>query len=68
MQNKLHKEPTCDCVACQKYFSIASLAEQFELSQKTIRRMIIEGQIKAKRIRGSVRIPHSELLKLIKEY
>lgn len=68
MNKTHHTEPACGCKACQKYFSIASLAEQFELSQKTIRRMITEGRLKARRIGGSVRIPHEELSKIIKEY
>ena len=54
--------------ACQQYFSIATLAERFELSEKTIRRMITEGRLKAKRICGSIRIPHTELAKIIQEY
>ena len=56
------------CKACQKYFSIATLAERFELSEKTIRRMITEGRLKAKRIRGSIRIPHTELAKIVRDY
>ena len=60
--------PNLDCKACQKYFSIATLAAQLELSPKTIRRMITEGRLKAKRIRGSIRIPHTELAKIIQEY
>ncbi|MFX1538553.1 MAG: helix-turn-helix domain-containing protein [Promethearchaeota archaeon] len=57
----------CFCEACQRFYSISTIAERWDLSQKTIRRMINGGQIKAKRIRGSVRIPHSELLKVIED-
>ena len=55
------------CEACQRYYSIASLADLWDLSQKTIRRMIDSGQLRAKRIRGSVRIPHSEVVKVIND-
>ncbi len=39
-----------------------------DLSQKTVRRLINAGQIKPKRIGGSVRIAHSELVKIITDY
>lgn len=68
MNESHHTEPACGCKACQKYFSIASLAVQFDLSQKTIRRMITEGRLKAKRIGGSIRISHEELSKIIRDY
>lgn len=58
----------CDCRVCQQYFSIATLASRFEVSEKTIRRMITEGRIKAFRIGGTIRIPHAELAKIIQDY
>jgi len=58
-------EKSCSCEACQKYYSITHLALQWDMSPKTIRRMVNAGKMKAKRIGGSVRIPHSELLKVI---
>jgi len=57
-----------DCKACQKYYSIATLAERFELSPKTLRRMITDGRLKARRIGGSIRVPHSELAKIVRDY
>lgn len=68
MNKALHNELSSDCKACQKYHSISAVAEHFELSEKTIRRMITEGQLKAKRIGGSIRIPHAELVKIIRDY
>jgi len=61
-------EHKAGCTFCQHYYSVATLAERFELSEKTIRRMITEGKLKAKKIRGSVRIPHDELAKLLQDY
>jgi excisionase family DNA binding protein len=55
------------CEVCQQYYSIRHVAERFDLSQKTIRRMIAAGKIKAKRINGAVRIAHSELMKAVRE-
>ena len=40
---------------------------QWDVSQKTIRRMINSGKMRAKRIGGSVRIPYSELSKVIND-
>ena len=57
-----------DCPHCQKYYRLKTLAETFDISEKTLRRMITNRQIKAKRIGGGIRIPHSELSKLVKEY
>ena len=62
---KNRTENHCSCDACQKYYSIKRLALQWDLSPKTIRRMINSGKMRAKRIGGSVRVPHSELLKVI---
>ena len=63
-----HQGDNSDCAACQQFYSIASLARMFELSPKTIRRMIIDGQLKAKRVRASIRIPHSEMVKALQDY
>ena len=57
-----------ECSHCQKYYGLKTLAETFDISEKTLRRMITEGRLKAKRIRGSIRIPHAELPKIIQEY
>lgn len=56
------------CRACQKYYRLSAVAEMFDLSEKTVRRLITERRIKAKRIGGSIRIPHSELVKMVEDY
>ena len=66
--NNASVNPNSECKTCQKYFRIAAVVERFDLSEKTIRRMITEGRLKAKRIGGSIRIPHAELSKIIREY
>jgi len=63
---KATKNP-CFCDACQRYYSISTLAERWDFSRKTIIRMISSGKLNVKRIGGSVRIPHSELLKVIED-
>ena len=65
MQRPEHK---VECLHCQKYYRLKALAETFDISEKTLRRMITNRMIKAKRIGGSIRIPHSELSKIIREY
>ena len=65
MQLPEHKT---ECPHCQKYYRLKALAQTFDLSEKTLRRMITNRMIKAKRIGGSIRIPHSELNKIIQEY
>lgn len=57
-----------ECAHCQKYYRLKTLAATFDISEKTLRRMITEGRLKAKRIGGSIRIPHAELIKIIQEY
>ena len=61
-------EHKTDCPHCQKYYRLTTLAATFDISEKTLRRMITNRIIKAKRIGGSIRIPHSELNKIIQEY
>ena len=55
------------CDACQQFYSLSTLAAMWDMSTKTIRRMIQNGRLKPKRINGSVRIPHSEIVKCIDE-
>ena len=54
--------------SCRKYYKISKMAEMLDVSEKTLRRMIADRRIKAVRIGGSVRIPHSELHKMIQDY
>jgi hypothetical protein len=60
-----HSHHHLSCEICQQYYSVRRLAEMWDLSQKTIKRMIQNDKLKAKRINGSVRIPHSEIVKAI---
>lgn len=62
------QELQADCPHCQKYYRLKTLAATFDISEKTLRRMITEGKLKAKRIGGSIRIAHSELNKIIQDY
>ena len=55
------------CEVCQQFYSISTLAAMWDMSSRTIKRMIQSGKLKAKRINGSVRIAHSELLRAIDE-
>ena len=56
------------CPCGQQYYRLAKVAELFDVSEKTLRRMITNRQLKAKRIGGSIRIPHDELAKVVREY
>ena len=60
------KEAQCPCG--QQYYRLAKVAELFDVSEKTLRRMITNRQLKAKRIGSSIRIPHDELAKIVREY
>lgn len=48
----------------KRYFTVAELAFELRLSEKTIRRQILTGKIYALQIGRSYRIPAAELLKL----
>ncbi len=49
----------------QRHFRIKKVAELLDISEKTLRRMINEGEILAHRIRGRILIPRSEILKIV---
>lgn len=51
----------------QKYYTVKELAEFMSLSEKRLRNMISNGEIKAVKIFSSLRIPESEVIKNIKE-
>lgn len=61
-------QPAGECRSCQQFYRIRAVCAMLDVSEKTIRRMIANGQLKAKRIGGSIRIPHEELAKIIREY
>lgn len=52
----------------QAYYRIKTVAKMLDVSEKTVKRMIYGGEIKAKRFAGCIRIPYSEVVKNIKEY
>lgn len=56
------------CPCGQQYYRLAKVALLFDVSEKTLRRMITNRQLKAKRIGGSIRIPHDELTKIVRDY
>ena len=64
---KRQTQNPCLCDACQRYYSIATLAERWDISEKSIRRWIQIGKLKSKRIGGSVRIAHSEVVKVVSD-
>ncbi len=59
-------EVSCPCVACQKYYSISTVAVKLDYSVSRIRQIVKKGILKTKLVDGAKRIPHSELLKIIK--
>ena len=50
----------------QQHYKIKSVAELYDISEKTVRRWIRAGKLKANRIGGSIRIPRHEIEKFIK--
>ena len=51
------------CDYCQQFYKISTLAERWDMSQKTVRRMIAHGLLQTRRIHGRIRIPQSEVIK-----
>lgn len=52
----------------QKHYKITKVAEMYGVSTKTIKRRIDDGVVKARKIGGSIVIPHSEIHKLLTDY
>ena len=52
----------------QKYYSIKTVSEMLSVTDKHIRNMLKGKRMKGVRIGGAIRIPHSELVKAIKDY
>jgi|SaaInlStandDraft_3_1057020.scaffolds.fasta_scaffold33173_2 excisionase family DNA binding protein len=50
--------------AYEQYYSLKTVATMFEISEKTIRRLIINYEISTIKIGGSIRVPKSELSKM----
>ncbi len=55
------------CAFCQQFYKISTVAQRWDLSQRTIRRMVAAGLIRTKRIHGRIRISSTEIAKAIKE-
>ena len=55
------------CNACQQFYKISTVAERWDMSQKTVRRMVAAGLIRTKRVHGRIRISATEVAKAIKE-
>ncbi|HNR69587.1 MAG TPA: helix-turn-helix domain-containing protein [bacterium] len=49
----------------QQHYTVKQVAEMFAVSTKSVYRWLAEHRIKGHRIAGSVRIPKSELVKLV---
>ena len=47
-------------------YRVSEIAELVSLTEKTIRSLISRGAITAIKVGGSVRVPHSELEKILK--
>lgn len=53
---------TCkSTMALPKYHSIARVAVRWQVSERTVRRMIADGEVRAVKIRGQLRISEREL-------
>ena len=54
-------------VKLQQHYSLKNVAEMLSVSEKTVYRWVYEGTLKAHRIAGCVRVPKTELIKIIQE-
>ena len=52
----------------QQHYSIKHVAEMFDISGKTIRNWLYTGKIHGHKIGGAVRIPESELCKIVNDW
>ncbi len=52
-------------IKLQQHYRLKDVAKMCAVSEKSVYRWIYDGRIKAHRIAGSVRIPRTELLKII---
>ncbi len=52
----------------QAYYSIKTVSEMLSVTDKHVRNMLGDKRLKAVKFGGAVRIPHSELIKAIREY
>ena len=52
----------------QEHYSIKTISQNYDLSENTIRKWIRRGKLKAHKINGAVRIPKSELLRIVSDW
>jgi len=52
----------------QQHYSIKTIAAMYDIAESTIRRWIRVGKLRAHKIGGAIRIPKSELMKLVKDW
>lgn len=58
---------SADVEAAERYFSVRQVADQFSVSDETIRRQIKGGAIHAERFGGVLRVGQSEVQRLRRE-
>ena len=63
----MEKNTENHCDSCQQFYKISSVAKRWDMSQRTIRRMVAAGLIRTKRIHGRIRISSTEVAKAVKE-
>lgn len=54
-------------VKLQQHYRLKDVAEMLSVSEKPVYRWVSDGTLRAHRIAGSVRVPKTELLKIIRE-
>lgn len=53
-------------VKLQQHYKLKDIAKMLNVSEKSVYRWVYEGRLKANKIAGSLRVPRTELLKIIK--
>jgi excisionase family DNA binding protein len=55
-------------IKLQKHDKISTVAELFEISEDTVRKWLRCKKLKGHKLNGAVRIPHAELIHLVKDW
>lgn len=55
-------------IKLQKYYKISTVADQFEISEDTVRKWLKSIKLKGHKLGGAVRIPHTELINFVKDW
>lgn len=50
----------------QQHYKPKDIAKMFNVSEKSVYRWVYEGRLQANKIGGSIRVPRTELLKIVK--